>query len=81
MVLGCYIGTLPVYNAILGRLVLNCLQAATSMYHLIMKFPTPTGVGEAKGNQHEVSRCYVLAIKWNENLEIVHMVETIQKLL
>nr|XP_023894377.1 uncharacterized protein LOC112006332 [Quercus suber] len=34
------------YNAILGRPTLNAWKAATSTYHLMIKFPTEYGVGE-----------------------------------
>lgn len=71
------VGTLLVYNAIFDRLAQNCLQAATSTYYLIMKFLTPVAISEVKGNQHDVRRCYALAIKRNESLEIVHMVKAI----
>lgn len=33
------------YNAIVGRLTLNALQAVVSTYHLALKFLTPVGVG------------------------------------
>jgi hypothetical protein len=32
------------YNAIIGQPTLNKLRAATSTYHLMMKFPTEEGV-------------------------------------
>ncbi|GFS29200.1 hypothetical protein Acr_00g0005780 [Actinidia rufa] len=38
------------YNAILGRPTLGGIKAITSTYHLKMKFPTLTGIGEVKGN-------------------------------
>ena len=34
------------YNAILRRPTLNSWKAATSTYHLIIKFPTEYGIGE-----------------------------------
>ena len=39
------------FNAVLGRLFLKALKAITSIYHLLMKFPTPNGVGQVRGNQ------------------------------
>lgn len=69
------LGTPLVYNAILGRPTLNCLRAVTSTYHLIIKFPTPVGVGELRGNQYEAKRCYALAIRQNEHAETIQMVE------
>ncbi|KAL0416411.1 UNVERIFIED_CONTAM: hypothetical protein Slati_3473000 [Sesamum latifolium] len=38
------------YNVILGRPTLNMFQAVISMYHIKIKFPTPGGVGEVKGD-------------------------------
>ena len=34
------------YNSILGRPTLNSWKAATSTYHLMIKFPTEYGIGE-----------------------------------
>ncbi|GFZ19883.1 hypothetical protein Acr_28g0005880 [Actinidia rufa] len=39
------------YNTILGRPTLGGIKAITSTYHLKMKFPTLTGIGEVKGDQ------------------------------
>ncbi|GFS34928.1 hypothetical protein Acr_00g0036800 [Actinidia rufa] len=39
------------YNAILGRPTLGGIKAITSTYHLKLKFPTPMGIGEIKGDQ------------------------------
>ncbi|XP_074378187.1 uncharacterized protein LOC141719690 [Apium graveolens] len=36
------------YNEIIGRSALTMMQAITSISHLKIKFPTPTGVGEIK---------------------------------
>jgi hypothetical protein len=51
------------YNAIMGRLALNKLRAATSTYHLTMKFPTEEGVGEVWGDQLTARKCYNLSMK------------------
>ncbi|KAK3037092.1 hypothetical protein RJ639_029934 [Escallonia herrerae] len=58
------------YNRILGRTGLNKLQAVASTYHLIMKFPTPVGVGFVKGDQILARRCYVASCKADETLSI-----------
>ncbi|KAK2997629.1 hypothetical protein RJ639_025207 [Escallonia herrerae] len=68
-------GILPIdvkssYNEILGRTGLNKLQAVASTYHLIMKFPTSTGVGLVKGDQILARRCYVASCKTEEALSI-----------
>ena len=46
------------FNAVLGRPSLRALKAITSIYHLLMKFPTPNGIGQVQGNQDEARRCY-----------------------
>jgi hypothetical protein len=51
------------YNAIMGRTTLNKLRAATSTYHLMMKFPTEEGVREVRGDQLTVRKCYNLSMK------------------
>lgn len=38
------IDTPGVYNAIIGRLTLNTLQAVASTYHLALKFPMLVGI-------------------------------------
>ena len=38
------------FNVVLGRPSLRELRAITSIYHLLMKFPMPRGVGEVKGD-------------------------------
>ncbi|KAK3013564.1 hypothetical protein RJ639_008368 [Escallonia herrerae] len=58
------------YNRILGRTRLNKLQAVASTYHLVMKFPTPTGVGFVKGDQTLARRCYVASCRAKETLSI-----------
>jgi hypothetical protein len=51
------------YNTINGRPGLNKLRAATSTYHLMMKFPTEEEVGEVKGDQLAARRCYNISMK------------------
>ena len=47
------------YNAIIGRPTLNRLQAVTSIYHLLLKFPTEHRIGEVKGDQVAARECYL----------------------
>ncbi|GFZ07029.1 hypothetical protein Acr_18g0011990 [Actinidia rufa] len=51
------------YNAILGRPTLGRIKAITSTYHLKMKFPTLTGIGEVKGDQKVARQCFISAMK------------------
>ncbi|GFY91372.1 hypothetical protein Acr_07g0015680 [Actinidia rufa] len=51
------------YNAILGRPTLGGIKAITSTYHLKMKFPTLTGIGEVKGDQKVARQCFISAMK------------------
>ncbi|VFQ82832.1 unnamed protein product [Cuscuta campestris] len=52
-----------VHNAILGRPGINKVGAVISMSHLCMKFHTPGGVGEVKGDQRNARECYARAVK------------------
>ncbi|GAV76773.1 hypothetical protein CFOL_v3_20246 [Cephalotus follicularis] len=50
------------YNAIVRRPGLNLMEAIVSTRHLLMKFPTKFGVGEARGDQQAARQCYRTAI-------------------
>ncbi|VFR02294.1 unnamed protein product [Cuscuta campestris] len=52
-----------VHIAILGRPGINKVGAVISMPHLCMKFHTPGGVGEGKGDQRNARECYARAVK------------------
>ena len=52
------------YNAIIGRLTLNSWKAATSTYHLFVKFPTEYGIGEVQGDQLAARECYLAMLAW-----------------
>ena len=45
-------------NRIIRRLLLMALKAATSIYHLTMKFPTAKGTCEVQGNHYDSRECY-----------------------
>ncbi|XP_074346155.1 uncharacterized protein LOC141684918 [Apium graveolens] len=52
------INTPSSYNEIIGRSALTMMQVINSISHLKIKFPTPTGVGEIKGDYGVVETCY-----------------------
>lgn len=41
------------YNAIIGQPTLNKLRAMVSIYHIVMKFPIKTNIGELRSNIRE----------------------------
>ena len=51
------------YNGILGRPTLNSWKAATSTYHLMVKFPTEYGIGELRGDQVAARECYIAMLE------------------
>ena len=54
------------YNAIIGRLTLNSWRAATSTYHLFVKFPMEYGIGEVQGDQLATRECYLAMLAMDE---------------
>lgn len=44
------------YDTVMGQPLLFSLRAAVSLYHYSIKFPTPHGVGEVKGNKELAER-------------------------
>ncbi|XP_065626753.1 uncharacterized protein LOC136066400 [Quercus suber] len=55
------------YNGILGRPTLNSWKAATSTYHLMIKFPTDYGIGELRGNQAIARECYIAMLEMEDH--------------
>ena len=51
------------FNVVLDRLSLRALKVSTSIYHLLMKFPTLNGIGQVRGNQEEARRYYNQAVR------------------
>ncbi|XP_012846973.1 PREDICTED: uncharacterized protein LOC105966948 [Erythranthe guttata] len=51
------------YNVILGRPSMNLFRAIPSTYHMKLKFPTASGVGEAVGDQRIARECYANTLK------------------
>jgi hypothetical protein len=55
------------YNAIFGRGIISRARGVPSTYHQKMKFPTPCGVGEVRGDQQEARRCYLVSVQPSES--------------
>ncbi|XP_019163614.1 PREDICTED: uncharacterized protein LOC109159956 [Ipomoea nil] len=51
------------HNIILSRPALEDLRCVISMEHLCLKFPTPVGVGVARGDQKVSRSCYLKACR------------------
>ena len=66
---------LSAYNAILGRPTLNSWKAVTSIYHLMIKFPTNYEVGELRGNQVAACECYVAMMEMDDQLQALSIGE------
>ncbi|VFQ65984.1 unnamed protein product [Cuscuta campestris] len=70
------------HNMILGRPGLEDLECVISPYYLCMKFPTPSGIGVAKGDQKLARSCYVCITKKlpRDETLVVHAQEEMRKL-
>ena len=51
------------YNMLLGRSSLNAIKAIPSAYHMMIKFPTVSGVGMVRGDQRVARECYSVSMK------------------
>ena len=51
------------YNMLLGRPSLNAIKAIPSAYHMMIKFPTVSGVGMVRGDQRVARECYLASVK------------------
>ena len=51
------------YNMLLGRPSLNAIKVIPSAYHMMMKFPTISGVGMVRGDQRVAKECYSASMK------------------
>ena len=59
------------YNGILGRPTLNSWKAATSTYHLIIKFPTDYGIEELRGDQVAACECYIAMLEMKDHQQTI----------
>ena len=51
------------YNILLGRPSLNAIKSIPSSYHMLIKFPTVSGVGMVRGDQRVARECYSASMK------------------
>ena len=63
------------YNGILGRPTLNYWKAATSTYHLMIKFPTEYGIGELRGDQVATRECYIAMLELKDYQQTMYIGE------
>ena len=56
------------YNAIIGQPSLNSLRAATSTYHLSIKFLTIYGIGEVQEDQLAARECYLAMLAMDKQM-------------
>ena len=47
--------------------MLNSWKAATSTYHLMIKFHTEYGIGELRGNQVAAQECYITMLEMEDH--------------
>ena len=62
------------YNMLLGRPSLNAIKAIPSVYHMMIKFPTVSGVGMVRGDQRVARECYSASIK-QKAVDIIYLDE------
>src|SRR5262249_21688560 len=51
------------YNALLGRPLLNAIKVVSFSYYLTLKFPTKSGVGVEREDQEMARQCSMAKIK------------------
>ncbi|XP_022876946.1 uncharacterized protein LOC111395176 [Olea europaea var. sylvestris] len=66
------VNTPMAYNIILGRPLLNKIQAIVSTLHLAMKFPTGHGIGVVREDQTAARQCYVTSIR-GMNIDVMQL--------
>ena len=51
------------------------LRVVTSIHHLLIKFPTPRGIGKVQGDQQESRQCYHQVVKTTSKPRQFHVVD------
>ncbi|XP_074378137.1 uncharacterized protein LOC141719655 [Apium graveolens] len=59
----CIIDMDSSYNIIMGRPWIHNLKAVPSTYHHVLKFPTPRGAQEIRGDKNMARDCYMTCLK------------------
>ncbi|XP_026459740.1 uncharacterized protein LOC113360446 [Papaver somniferum] len=62
----CVVETPSPYNVIMGRPWVHRLRGTTSTYHQYLRFPTPIGEMEIKGDQQDARLCNLDEVRLNE---------------
>ncbi|XP_050379530.1 uncharacterized protein LOC126796852 [Argentina anserina] len=57
------VDTYSSYNGIIGRPILNRMQAFIARYMMLIKFPTPNGTGQVRGSQSVAKDCQTRAVR------------------
>ena len=57
------VDTPSTYNILLGRPSLNAIKVIPSASHMMIKFPTTSGVGMVRGDQRVARECYSASMK------------------
>ena len=57
------VDALSAYNILLGRPSLNAIKSTPSAYHMMIKFPTISGVRIVQGDQRVARECYSASMK------------------
>ena len=63
------------YNAIIGHPTLNAWRAATSKYHLLVKFLMEYKIGEVRGDQMVTCECYIAMLEIEGHLQALNIEE------
>ena len=63
------------YNATIGRPTLNSWKAATSTYHLSVKFLAEYGLKEVQGDQLAAKKCYLAMLAMDEQMQTMNIEE------
>ena len=61
--------------------MLNSWKAATSTYHLMIKFHTEYGIGELRGNQVAAQECYITMLEMEDHQQTALMSSRFTKLV